>query len=115
MTPRLKLKAQLLLSDEIAFGPGKAQLMEAIRSEGSISAAARHMGLSYRRAWLMIDVMNRCFAKPLVSSVQGGARGGGARLTEDGEAVLMLYRELETALEAAAADHIGALTARLSK
>ena len=78
---RLKLKLQLYCGDEIAMGPGKADLLEAIAREGSISAAGRAMGMSYRRAWLLVDTMNRCFAEPLVETHSGS----GARVTAAGE------------------------------
>lgn len=100
LATRLKLKAQLLVGDEIAFGPGKADLLDAIRAAGSISAAARQMGLSYRRAWLMVDAMNRLFAEPLVVTAPG-ARGGAA-VTPAGERALSVYRKLHTDLVAAA-------------
>lgn len=93
---RLKLKVQFLVGDEIAFGPGKADLLEAIRAAGSISAAARQMGLSYRRAWLMVDAMNRLFAEPLVATAPG-ARGG-ASVTPAGDKALSTYRELQVEL-----------------
>ena len=76
------------------MGPGKAALLEAIRREGSISAAARSMGMSYRRAWLLVDTMNRCFRAPLVETVAGGGNTAGARLTAEGEAMLTAYRAL---------------------
>ncbi|WP_199554899.1 winged helix-turn-helix domain-containing protein [Sandaracinobacteroides hominis] len=100
MVGLLKLKAQLLVDGEIALGPGKADLLEAIVEHGSISAAGRAMGLSYRRAWLMVEAMNRLFAKPLVETKRGGP--GGAALTEAGRAVLAEYRGLQAELEAAA-------------
>lgn len=93
---RLRIKTQLLVGEVIALGPGKAELLEAIGREGSISAAARAMGLSYRRAWLMIDATNRAFAEPLVA-LHPGARIG-ATLTEEGRAVVTAYRALEAAL-----------------
>ena len=98
----LKLKAQILCGDEIAMGPGKAALLDAIAREGSISAAGRAMGMSYRRAWLLVDVMNRCWSAPLVEASAGGAKGGGARLTDTGRAVLARYRELEEQVAASA-------------
>lgn len=97
--PRLKIKAQLMRGDEIALGPGKAELLEWIDRAGSISGAARGMGLSYRRAWLLIDTMNRCFREPLVATAQGGARGGGASLTPAGKTALAAYRDLQAELE----------------
>jgi molybdate transport system regulatory protein len=100
---RLKLKAQLYCGDEIAMGPGKAALLESIDTHRSISGAARALGMSYRRAWLLVDVMNRCWQSPLVETSMGGARGGGAHVTSLGRDVLGHYRALETQLEAATA------------
>ena len=99
---RLKIKAQLLVGDEIAFGPGKADLLEWVDRSGSISAAAKGMGLSYRRAWVMIDTMNRCFGRPVVATAHGGAKGGGAALTAEGRAALAAYRALQSDLTKAA-------------
>jgi molybdate transport system regulatory protein len=96
---RLKLKLQLYCGDEIAMGPGKADLLEAIGREGSISGAGRAMGMSYRRAWLLVDTMNRCFAEPLVEAHSGS----GARLTPAGEAALADYLALAERAEHAAA------------
>lgn len=108
---QLKIKAQLMLGEEIAFGPGKADLLDAIRATGSISAAARHMGLSYRRAWQMVDAMNRLFREPLVRTAQG-ARGG-ASVTDVGEQVLARYRTLQRTLRNAAVDADAELRAML--
>jgi molybdate transport system regulatory protein len=77
------------------LGPGKIALLEAIRDTGSISAAGRAHQMSYRRAWLLVEDMNRMFAEPLVSARPGGVKGGGASLTRAGEAVVALYREAE--------------------
>ncbi|MBS0410910.1 MAG: LysR family transcriptional regulator [Proteobacteria bacterium] len=99
----LKLKAQLLCDHEIAMGPGKADLLEAIDSEGSISAAGRVLGMSYRRTWLLVDAMNRCWTEPLVEATAGGGQKSGARLTGAGRTVLAAYRALEDALDKAAA------------
>ena len=79
---------------EIALGPGKADLLDAIRRLGTISGAARELGMSYRRSWLLVEAMNRCFARPLVTT--SSWRGKGAVLTPDGERVLELYRRIET-------------------
>lgn len=97
-----KLKAQILCGEEIAMGPGKADLLDAIDREGSITKAGKAMGMSYRRAWLLVDVMNRCWAAPLVETAAGGAKGGGARLTATGREVLAAYRTLEASIVAAA-------------
>lgn len=99
----LKLKAQILCGPEFALGPGKADLLAAIAETGSISAAGRRLGYSYRRAWLMVDTMNRCWREPLVATAHGGQRGGGAALTPLGVSVLARYRELVAAVETAAA------------
>src|SRR5262245_2743440 len=78
---------------EIALGPGKADLLEAIGRLGSISAAARALGMSYRRAWVLVDTMNRCFVRPLV--ITSRWRGAGASLSRLGREVLRLYRAAE--------------------
>lgn len=109
----LKLKAQLYCGDEIAMGPGKAALMDAIVREGSISAAARAIGMSYRRAWLLVDAMNRCWAEPLVETAAGGSKGGGARLSDTGAAVLAQYRAMEVAIAEAASAGERALAAMI--
>ena len=95
----IKIKLQLLCADAIAMGPGKADLLDAIAAEGSISGAGRRMGMSYRRAWQLVDLMNRCWAAPLVETSPGSARGGGARLTSLGTEVLSGYRALQAALD----------------
>jgi molybdate transport system regulatory protein len=99
---RLKLKLQLYCGDEIAMGPGKADLLDAIARTGSISAAGRALGMSYRRAWLLVDTMNRCFAKPLVEAHPGGGKAAGATLTAEGEAALAAYRALSAQVESGA-------------
>lgn len=78
------------------LGPGKIRLLELVQQTGSISAAAREMEMSYRRAWLLIEQSNSLFAAPLVASTTGGAGGGGARLTELGAKVVAAYKEIET-------------------
>lgn len=85
-----------------AIGPGKADLLDAIAATGSLAAAARRMGMSYRRAWNLVRSMNAAFLDPLVESVKGGASGGRAALTATGRDVLARYR----AMEARAADAI---------
>ncbi|WP_054530290.1 LysR family transcriptional regulator [Erythrobacter sp. SG61-1L] len=76
------------------MGPGKADLLDAIEASGSISAAARSMGMSYRRAWLLVDAMNRCFAKPLVETHPGGGQQAGAKVTELGRDIREAYRKV---------------------
>jgi molybdate transport system regulatory protein len=94
---KVELKPQLRISfrKSIAMGPGKADLLEAIAATGSISAAARKLSMSYRRAWLLVDTMNGCFKSPLVETLTGGARGGGAQVTELGLDVVTRYRAME--------------------
>ncbi|GEO00975.1 hypothetical protein NSE01_28070 [Novosphingobium sediminis] len=112
--PSLKLKLQIMCGDAIAMGPGKADLLDAISAEGSISGAGRRLGMSYRRAWQLVDLMNRCWAAPLVETSPGSARGGGARLTAEGQEVLTSYRALQAALEVhAAGTELAALEGRL--
>jgi molybdate transport system regulatory protein len=91
----LKLKLQLICGDSYAIGPGKADILDAIDREGSISAAGRALGMSYRRVWLLVDEMNRCFSERLVETRAGGSRDRGAHLTDCGRAVLVAFRELE--------------------
>ena len=78
---------------QIALGPGKVDLLEAIDRTGSISGAAREVGMSYRRAWLLVETMNRCFVRPLVVTARW--RGGGASLSDPGREALRLYRDIE--------------------
>ena len=110
----LKVKAQILCGEEFAMGPGKADLLEAIAKEGSISAAGRALGMSYRRSWLLVDTMNRCWATPLVETTAGGGKGKGARLTPLGREVLKGYRALEASLAQASGEPLKALTAKLA-
>ncbi len=102
-------RLRIVLGDAIAVGPGKADLLEGIRETGSIAAAGRRLGMSYKRAWLLIDTMNNCFSKPLVETVKGGKAGGGAHLTQLGQEVLARYRRMQTAMARALADDMAAL------
>ena len=95
MNDRLEPRIRILLGSSIAIGPGKAALLEAIGDTGSIAAAGRRMGMSYRRAWLLAKTVNACFREPLVEATKGGVGGGGARLTQMGREVLTLYRAME--------------------
>ena len=96
------------------LGPGKADLLDGIRDAGSIAAAGRAMGMSYKRAWSLVEEMNAAFRAPLVARTRGGSRGGGARLTETGEAVLAHYRALERIAAEAGAAEIAALRGLLA-
>lgn len=94
----LKLKAQIFCGGEPAIGPGKADLLEAIDREGSISAAGRAMGMSYRRTWLLVDSLNRCWKERVVETTAGGGADKGARLTPFGRTVLETYLAFEARL-----------------
>jgi molybdate transport system regulatory protein len=110
-----KPQIRIMFRKAIAMGPGKADLLEAIEQTGSISAAARKMRMSYRRAWLLVDTMNQCFAKPLVATVTGGSHGGGAQITDFGRDVLRRYREMDSAASAAVARQVTEFTRLMSR
>ncbi len=110
-----KTRIRVLFGSAFAIGPGKADLLQAIAQTGSISAAARSMGMSYRRAWLLIDTMNQCFREPVVDTATGGKGGGGARITASGLKVLRFYREMEAAAAASVAGHMSGLNRLLRK
>ena len=97
--PRLSLR--IFLGRTLILGPGKADLLAAVRDTGSIAAACRSMGMSYKKAWYLIDTLNRAFATPLVEASKGGGEGGGAVLTPLGEDVLARYRSGEAKAVAA--------------
>ena len=98
----LKLKIMLFCGEDTAMGPGKAELLEAIDREGSIVGAGRSMHMSYRRAWNLVDMMNRSWTEPVVQTSVGGAGKGGAKLTGFGARLLHAYRDLEDRLMVAA-------------
>ncbi|WP_298173187.1 LysR family transcriptional regulator [Novosphingobium sp.] len=108
----LKLKLQILCGDEVAMGPGKADLLEAIAQHHSISAAGRAMGMSYRRTWLLVDAMNRCWQGPLVATTPGNQKAG-AQLTPLGEAILAQYRALQDEVEQVSTQRLTALVDQL--
>jgi molybdate transport system regulatory protein len=107
------LRIRIVFGEDAMLGPGKADLLERIRETGSIAAAGRAMSMSYKRAWMLVEDMNRAFRDPLVDSTRGGAKGGGARLTVAGETVLSNYRKLEEIMAEAGAARIGALRSML--
>jgi molybdate transport system regulatory protein len=100
---RLGLHLRVVLGRDVALGPGKAELLEGIKEIGSIAAAGRRMGMSYKRAWLLVEAMNTMFASPLVDAATGGPGGGGAALTPLGARLLDAYRRLEAAAARAGA------------
>lgn len=108
-TERPTLRLRIVFGQDAMLGPGKAELLERIDCTGSISAAGREMGMSYKRAWLLVGTMNTMFREPVVHSARGGSNGGGATLTPLGAEVLRLYRAVETTASAAGAEDIDRL------
>ena len=105
MTEQIQARLRLTLGEQIALGPGKADVLAAIAQTGSLSRAARQLGMSYRRVWGLVDTMNQCFVSPLVMAHTGGSQGGGAQLTPLGAQVLAHYRQMQAqALDAIADD-----------
>ncbi len=111
--PRLSLRIDF--GNDQAIGPGKIHLLELIDEAGSISAAARAMGMSYRRAWLLVDELNRAFKDPVVVSETGGSGGGGAKLTQEGRRISELFRQVEAGTAQAFAAELAELTSNLAK
>src|SRR5215218_3921193 len=107
--PRVKIS--LIFESGARIGPGKARLLESIRDTGSISAAARDMGMPYKRAWMLLDSMNQAFTEPVITAAPGGA-GGGATLTPFGAEILERYRRVAEQAADMAADDIAALARR---
>lgn len=107
------LSLRIRFGGDDMLGPGRAELLERISSTGSIAAAARDMGMSYKRAWMLIETLNAMFRAPVVDSSRGGPGGGGAVLTETGQTVLAQYRALEARAIAAGAEEISNLQAML--
>ncbi|MFN3232817.1 MAG: winged helix-turn-helix domain-containing protein [Alphaproteobacteria bacterium] len=112
-TKKSKVSLRLMHGTDIAVGPGKADILEAIRETGSIAGAGRRMNMSYRRAWALVETMNACFRSPLVETSKGGAGRGGAQLTPLGEEVLVRYRAMHTKAENIVAADMRALSAFL--
>jgi molybdate transport system regulatory protein len=108
-TARLTLRVDL--GEERAIGPGKIRLLEAIRETGSITQAGIALGMSYRRAWLLVDDMNSCFHEPVVAAQAGGSHGGGAALTPFGTRLIDQYRAIEAEAHAATAARLAELEA----
>ena len=103
MTKPASIRIRIAFRDNIAIGQGKADLLEAIGRTGSISAAARDLEMSYRKAWLLVDEMNQCFRSPVVVAAKGGSRGGGAQVTPLGEEALARFRQIQAKASAAIA------------
>jgi len=86
--PRARFRLRIMAGEVIAIGPGKVELLEAISATGSITAAARQLGMSYRRAWMLLDELNRALREPAIDSAKGGTHGGGSELTPTGRMLL---------------------------
>lgn len=115
LRPVLNLRIRVMLGEQIAIGPGKVALLEALQETHSISAAARSLGMSYRRAWLLIDTLNNSLREPAVVSATGGPHGGGSEVTEVGREVIRLYRAIEEQALAAGKDDINRLLGLLRR
>lgn len=107
------LKIRITHDKTTVMGPGKADLLEAINTYGSISAAAKSMQMSYRRAWELVDLMNQSFAELLVKTSPGGSNGGGAQVTEHGLFILNTYRTLVSKANIASAQELDCIIASL--
>lgn len=109
-----RLRLRLDFEDGRRLGPGKIALLERIQATGSISAAGRAIGMSYKRAWDLVDELNRTFREPVVATRLGGAQGGGAALTAFGSGLVARYRAMEAAACDALTDDVQALEAELA-
>jgi molybdate transport system regulatory protein len=109
------LTLRVLGKSAAAMGPGKAELIERIGQTGSISAAAREMGMSYRRAWQLVESLNADFREPVVTTATGGSRGGGARVTPYGGRLVAQFRAMESKASAAIAADLRRFSVNLSK
>lgn len=107
------IRIRIAYGENIAIGQGKADLLEAIGRTGSISAAARDLDMSYRKAWLLVDEMNQSFKTPVVVAVKGGSSGGGAQVTALGQEALARFREIQAKASAAIAADVKAFRKRL--
>lgn len=114
MKSRIQFRFRVYRDEDIAIGPGKVALLEALAQTGSISAAARQLGMSYKRAWLLVDELNRALHRPAVTTASGGSGGGGSTLTPVGEELIKRYRSVESTARVAAAGDIAALTRLLA-
>lgn len=113
-SPPLRLRLRLNSRQGIVLGPGRADLLDFIAQTGSIAAAGRRMGMSYKRAWSLVESLNSSFHQPLVETAKGGAAHGGARLTPLGQELLAAYRALEEASQTAGAGAIARIQAALA-
>ena len=114
MTDDTRLRLRIMFGPRAMLGPGKAELLEHIRDTGSITAAGACMGMSYKRAWGLVETLNATFREPVVVTARGGAKGGGAQLTDTGQAVLKHYRRIEARLRDGSEDDLATLRGLLA-
>lgn len=113
--PALKLRMRVSVGELIAVGPGKIALLEALVQTQSITQAAKALGMSYRRAWMLVDELNRALKEPAVATAVGGTHGGGSVVTETGLQLIALYRGIESQVQKAAQADIKRLLALIAK
>ena len=113
--PVAKFRLRVTTGDVIAVGPGKIALLEAIAETGSITAGAKRLDMSYRRAWMLLDELNRALKKPAVDSAKGGQHGGGSEITAVGRQLIELYRRIELAAAHACADDMARMVKLLAR
>ena len=113
--PVVRFRMRITVGDVIAIGPGKIELLEAVERTGSITAAARSLDMSYRRAWILLDTLNRSLREPAVDSARGGEQGGGSALTETGRRLIDLYRQIEKTAGSACRRDIERLVGMLAR
>ena len=114
MPVKTQLRMRFLVENVVALGPGKVDLLNSIHDKGSISKAAQSLQMSYKRAWNLIQEMNSIFNEPLVITNKGGEKGGGASLSDAGQKVCLIYRELEDQFLIQQKSKIAKITAMLS-
>jgi molybdate transport system regulatory protein len=112
--PVVRFRLRITAGDTVAIGPGKIQLLEAIQETGSLTAAAKHIDMSYRRAWILINELNSALKAPAVESAKGGEHGGGSVLTSVGQRLVTQYRSIEDAAASSCKAQIRALTSLLA-
>ena len=93
----LRPRFRVVCGKDVALGPGKVELLRLVAEVGSLNAAAKRLGMSYMRAWMLVKTMNRCFREPVIIAERGGRSGGGMRVTKTGRRALVLYQEIESA------------------
>lgn len=112
--PVVRFRMRITHGDNVAIGPGKIRLLEAIAETGSLTAAAKSIDMSYRRAWVLVNELNKSLKKPAVDSAKGGEHGGGSQVTAAGQQLIERYRAIETIAAATCRAEIQAITRMLA-